>query len=245
MGFALGAAAYTADLDARGSVTLDRSDAVYEWRAGDVVVTVQQFGGGRVENDTFTFTVDAPTPSIESVEPETIGVGAVDQDVVITGTDFVDGATVTFSNGVQVTATDVESDTEITVTITTTGATPGSVTVTVDNNQDAPVGSIDDAFVLSAAPTISSIEPASAARGSTDVTVVITGTDFGPTVTVELEFEEAKGDVTVVSTAVDSPTQVTVVLDVGGASVVGLYDVVLTNDDAGRVTASEAFEVTS
>jgi hypothetical protein len=132
---------------------------------GSVVVTVNGVASNGV-----SFTV-LPTPSITSLTPSS---GAVGTPVTIAGANFGSSqgtSTVSF-NGAAATATNW-SATSITVNVPS-GATTGSVVVTVNG-----VASNGAGFTVLPTPSITSLTPAS----GTDATVVtIAGSNFGTVV---------------------------------------------------------------
>jgi hypothetical protein len=130
--------------------------------SGSVVVTV-----GGVASNGLTFTV-LPTPTITSLTPTS---GPVGGSVTIAGTNFgssQSGSTVTFGS-VQATPS-AWSATSITVPVPT-GASTGSVIVTVGG-----VASNGVTFTVLPTPTLTSVTPTSGPAG-TSVTIV--GTNFG------------------------------------------------------------------
>jgi uncharacterized protein DUF4038/IPT/TIG domain-containing protein/collagenase-like protein with putative collagen-binding domain len=132
---------------------------------GNVVVTV-----GGVSSAGVAFTV-LPTPSITSLSPTS---GLVGVPVTITGTSFgaTQGASSVKFNGITATPTSW-SATSIVVPVPT-GATTGSVVVTVGG-----VASNSASFTVTIpAPSITSLNPNSGAVGTS---VTITGTNFGTT----------------------------------------------------------------
>src|SRR5205807_2230040 len=81
------------------------------------------------------FTVPAK-PSVSSTSPSSRGQGATNQEVNITGSGFVSGASLasSFGAGITVNSTTVKSSTEVVANITIeAGAATGSRTVTVTN----------------------------------------------------------------------------------------------------------------
>ncbi len=133
---------------------------------GNVVVTV-----GGVASNAQTFTITAAAPTLTSLSPTS---GAVGGSVTLTGTNF--GATkgtstVTFHG---TTATPSSWSASSIVVPVPTGATTGNVVVTV-----AGVASNAMTFtVTTAAPTVTSLSPASGIAGAS---VTIVGTNFGAT----------------------------------------------------------------
>ena len=132
--------------------------------SGNVVVTVSG-----VPSNGVVFTVLA-TPSITSLNPTSAPVSA---SVTITGTNFgaTQGSSTVKFNGTAGTPTSW-SATSITVPVPT-GATSGNVVVTV-----AGVASNGVLFTVAGTPSITSLNPTSAAVGTA---VTITGSNFGTT----------------------------------------------------------------
>lgn len=89
-------------------------------------------------------------------------------------------------------------------------------------------------------PTISGVAPASGARGAT-VTVVITGANFDPGVTVSV----SGAGVTVSNRRLDATgNRITADLTIAAGAGIGARDVTVANLDTGSVTATGAFTVT-
>ena len=132
---------------------------------GNVVVTA----AGGVASSGVTFTVTS-APSITSLTPNT---GAVGSSIVIAGSNFgpsQGNGSVKF-NGTSATTITSWGASSITATVPT-GATTGNVVVTAAGG----VASSGVTFTVTAAPSITSLSPASGAVG---VSVTITGTNFG------------------------------------------------------------------
>ncbi|MDA0353708.1 MAG: IPT/TIG domain-containing protein [Chloroflexi bacterium] len=127
--------------------------------------------------DSFTY-IAAPAPLVTTVVPAT-GPTVGGTAVTISGTGFVAGATVTF-DGVAATAVNVTNST--TITATTPAHATGAVAVAV-RNPDSQSGTLASGFVYSAAPTVTSVNPANGPTvGGTDVTINGTGFVTGATV---------------------------------------------------------------
>ncbi|MFM2182483.1 MAG: hypothetical protein RJB61_777, partial [Actinomycetota bacterium] len=140
--------------------------------AGVVNVTVTTAGGTSLTAATTDdYTYVAPTPTITAISP-TSGPTAGGTSVTITGTGFVNGATVRFGTNLSATVT-VNSATSITA-VSPASLTAGPVTLTVTTSG----GTVNfSSFTYNAtAPTVSSFSPTSGGIGFTLVT--ITGTNF-------------------------------------------------------------------
>jgi hypothetical protein len=150
---------------------------VTSWSATSVAVTVPTAAttgnvvvhASGVDSNGVNFTV-LPTPNITSLSPTSGAVGAL---VTITGTNFgsSQGTSTVKFNGTTATATSW-SATSVVVTVPS-GATTGSVVVTVSG-----VASNGLSFTVVAAPSITSLSPISASVGTS---VSITGANFGAT----------------------------------------------------------------
>jgi len=116
-----------------------------------VTVVTPAPGGGTSAAATFTIEPVAPVPSIAGLDPPGITAGQSAFDLVVSGADFVEGATVQW-NGADRDTTFV-SATEVKASIPAADvANPGSVPVTVTN--PAPGGGTSNAlnFIITAPP---------------------------------------------------------------------------------------------
>jgi hypothetical protein len=144
------------------------------------VIVGNPIPGGGVSN-TIAFSVVNPRPTLSSVSPN-IGQQGTQVDVVLTGSNFVNGATVGVSGtGITVTSQFVSS-TRITARFTIAlSATTGGRIVSVTNPSPGGGTNLGDArFTVTAAnpvPTLSALSPNIGGRGQL-VTVRITGTNF-------------------------------------------------------------------
>ena len=129
--------------------------------SGLVVVTV-----GTQSSAGVTFTVTVPAPVISRLDPDS---GPVDSSVTIEGSNFGTSGTVTF-NGT--TASTTSWDTDEIETSVPSGATTGSVVVTVGSQSSAGV----NFTVTIPTPVISRLDPDS---GPVDTEVRIHGSNFG------------------------------------------------------------------
>jgi hypothetical protein len=141
----------------------------------DVQVTNLDSQSG-IKSNSFTY-LDAPTVASISQDAGALNGGAT---VVITGTNFYTGASVSFG-GSSCTVTALSSTS---ITCRTTAHAAGVVAVTV-TNIDSQSDSLAAAFTYRAAPVVSSVSPSFGPIGG-GTTITITGTGFvsGQTVTV-------------------------------------------------------------
>jgi hypothetical protein len=141
------------------------------------VVTVTTSGGTSASSadDQFTY---LPAPTVSSVSPAS-GPVTGGTSVTVSGTGFASGATVDFGT-VAATAVDVLSSTSLTAT---SPAGTEAVDVKVTTGGGTSSASAADQFTYLAAPTVSSVSPASGpVTGGTSVTVSGTGFASGATV---------------------------------------------------------------
>ena len=147
--------------------------------------------------------------------------------VTISGTNFVNGATVSMGG---VAATNVVRVNMTTITATTPAHAAGLVDVVVTNPGETPL-TLTDGFTFAAAPapTVTSIVPTSGSTAGGTI-VTITGTNFvnGATVSIGGVATTGETGAETTSLAVINGTTITAVTGARGAATV---DVVVTNPD--------------
>ena len=175
--------------------------------------------------------VPVPAPTITSISP-TSGTTAGGTVIVITGTGFSSGATVTVGGGSAV----VGTTTSTTIAVTTPPGTAGVKDVVITNT-DHQSGTGAGLFTYitppptpAPAPTITSISPTSGTTAG-GTAIVITGTGFVAGATVTIGGASATvGTITSTTIAATTP-----------AGTAGAKDVVVTNLDAQSVTGTGLF----
>lgn len=207
--------------------------------------SVTNVGPGGGTSAVQTFTVTNPAPTLTSVSPAAGVQGQSAMQVVLTGTGFVSGASVTFapSTDITVNSTTVDSPTQITLSITIgAAAATGPRTITVTNGLPGGGTSGAQTFSVNApvAPTLASIAPAVGDRLQT-LNVVFTGTGF----VAGVSSVNVPADITVNSTVVDSPTQITANLTIGSAATLGANSFTVTNTPAGGTSGAQTFTVSN
>ena len=189
------------------------------------------------------------SPTVTAVNPSE-GDRGENLDVVITGTDFQEGATASFGSGTTVNSATLNSATQLTANLTIAeDAATGPRDVTVTNPGDQS-GTLTDGFTVykkapeppaapgSNPPTVASVTPTSGTEDQT-LSVAIAGSDFQDGAT------SAFGSgVTVTSTTFSSATQLTASLTVAADAVAGSREVTVTNPDGQVGTLANGFEVT-
>jgi len=185
------------------------------------------------------FSVTLPAPAISSVSP-TSGHQGTTIDVTVTGSNFVSGATVTFSGtGITKNSTTFTDSSHITVNITISpSATVSSRDVTVTNpdaQSDTCVGCFD---VLLPAPTATSVSPTSGHRGTT-IDVIVTGTNFVNGANASF----SGTGITVNSTTFTDSSHVTANITISPTATLSTRDVTVTNPDTQAATCAGCFTV--
>ncbi|MCL4794620.1 MAG: IPT/TIG domain-containing protein [Bryobacteraceae bacterium] len=146
---------------------------------GPIPVRVRQ---ADANSNAVDFTVTSTGATLSSLSPSSVTAGSPDFDLTLTGSGFVQGASVLFGSTVLTPAS--LSATQIVVRVTTNLVTaPGSIQVRVrQNNVDtAPL----NLTVTSApVPSISAISPASRVAGSEGFDLTISGANFQQGATV-------------------------------------------------------------
>ncbi len=211
----------TANLSISGSATVGSRDVTVANPAGTATLT-----GG--------FTVDQAPPVIASLTPSQ-GVQGQTENVTITGNYFTGASALSFGAGVATDNFTVDSDTQITATITIGGgAAPGyrDVSVTTAEGADTEI----NGFLVVGVPSVSSATPNQAIQGQS-LSVTLAGTNFLGVTTVSFG-----SGITVNSFTVDSATQISASISVSGSATVGARDVSVTNA-AGTGTLTSGFTV--
>lgn len=211
-------------------------------------VTVDNPGPGGVATCSNCLTI-ASAPSISSLSPNDRGQGAVNQNILITGSNFGAGtwtsSSVWFSGtGITVNSVTRTNSTHLTVNVSiSSSAATGSRSVTVRNPN---LGQVTDsgAFTVNAKPTISSLSPSSRARGQSNQNIVITGSGFlsGSWSTSRVVFSGT--GITVISVTRTNSTHLTVRISVSASATLGARTVTVTNLDGGVGSKASAFTVT-
>jgi hypothetical protein len=187
------------------------------------------------------FTVNA-APTLTALSPSSRGRGATNQNIVVTGTGFVSGASVSFSgSGITVNSTTFNSPTQLTLNLTVASTAligPSNVVIT---NGDGGAGLLANGFTVNAGPTITSPSAASTAKVNkgTTTTVTVTGTGFVNGVTATITGEFTGGSVNWISS-----TQIAVTVSAPqGNKLKG--SITVTNSDGGTFTATDSLESTN
>ena len=191
-------------------------------------------------NNLFTVNTAPIPPSVSSASPSSKPQGASNQSITINGSNFVDGASVSFSGtGITVNSTTYVSFNELTANITISGsATTGTRNVTVIN-PDSQQDTCSNCFTVNAAPSVVSASPASSTQGASGVNVIISGSNF---VSGAVAAFSGAG-ITVSSTIFNNATQLTINIIINGSAATGARDITVTNPDEGVGTGSGIFTI--
>jgi hypothetical protein len=186
---------------------------------------------------TGAFTVNAP-PNPTGSSPASYGQGAKGVKITVTGTNFQNGATVSFGTGVTVTN----------VTFTASNGLPGplgtpdtlAATVTISENAaavqrdvvvtnpDGGVGTLTSGFAVNFGPKVTGITPAFLAPNASNKSVTIAGSNFSTTSGKTAVPTVAGVTFSNVAVAPDG-NSITANATVNSGTAKGLKDVVVTN----------------
>ena len=185
--------------------------------------------GGESASIVNGFTVNAATPVITLVNPNTGAQGATIASVAITGqfTHFVQGTSVaSFGSGITVNSTSVTDATHATANITIDPtAYQGYRDVSVSTSAEAANGS--SLFQITAGPaTIGSLNPNSGSQGQNGLSVAITGTSTH--FTNGSTTASFGGGITVQTLTITDATHATAVINIDSAATVGPRTVTMT-----------------
>ena len=189
------------------------------------------------------FTITYPAPTLSEVIPDS---GLNSGPVTITnlsGTGFLDGATVTLFRGgepdIDAYPVTVETPERISCTVDLTGAEPGLWSIRV-TNPDAQAAELPDAFtIVYPPPAVGGIAPTSGTVGEI-VPANVSGNYFLPGVAVNLtKTGEANVSAAVSGT---TPTKITCEIDLTGVKA-GLWSLTVINPDGQEATLPDTFIV--
>jgi len=221
--------------------------------AVDVTVTTNGVTSATSTVDQFTYTTTPLT--VISIDPATGVAGTSISITNVAGTGFLSGATVKLTKAdsadVSATSVTVVSPTQITCTFVLPAASTTSVGTwnVVITNPDGPSVSLANAFsVTYAAPTVTSMDPATGVAGDLLSGVSITGTNFIPGTTPSVWLAKT-GEVNINATnvIVVSSTQITcdITLTPYINTLPGQWNLVVENADGQTGTKIAAFSLTN
>ena len=189
----------------------------------------------------------AAAPSISSVTPASVGVGAGQsghpaEPIVISVSNVAasDNVTVTFPGytGLTAAVTNVATN-SVTANVSTSAASVASSGFNLTLTDVTTGGSATKAFAIAAAPALTSASPSRLLDGTT-TTVSLTGTGFQSGMVAAAS---AQSQVTFGAVSVTNGTSASVSVTVGNSAPGGAVAVTLTNPDYGWSTQSGAINV--
>ncbi len=210
--------------------------------ARDVIVTNAGPNGG-IATLAGGFTVGFPTLTLTSINP-VIGNRLQTLDVVMTGTNFVNGATTAnFGADITVNSSTVTSSTQLTANITITGtAATGPRAVSVTNpDPGGSTATLNNSFIVNnPTPQVTSITPNSGSRGET-LDIALVGDNFISGLTTA----SFGADITVNALTVIDAANMTANISIAANATLGARTVVITNPTpgGGSVTFVNGFTV--
>ncbi|MEO0082028.1 MAG: IPT/TIG domain-containing protein, partial [candidate division WOR-3 bacterium] len=199
------------------------------------------YSTGTVYGDMRSVMAMMPPPTVATIAPNNGVQGSGPTSTTITGTNFVSGATVSFSGtGVTATSVSVTSPTSLTCNVSiAAGATPASRDVSVTTSYGT--GTLTNGFTVNpGVPTLTGISPNSGAQGQTLTGVTLTGTNFNGG-NAQVIFSTP--GVTATNVVVNSHTQITCDINIAAGTTPGAGTVqVQTN---GGTSGTQPFTVTA
>jgi hypothetical protein len=149
-------------------------------QGGTAQVTVVNAAPGGGTSNALTFTINIPTPTASSLNPNNKIAGSKGFTLTVSGSNFVKGATVQFNGNTRTTT--YVSSTQIKASILASDvATPGTFPVTATN--PSPGGGVSNSLnfiVKNPLPKIVSLTPPNATAGGPAFTLSIKGSNFVP-----------------------------------------------------------------
>ncbi|MGZ4188870.1 MAG: hypothetical protein ACXVD2_03345 [Actinomycetota bacterium] len=205
---------------------------------GPITVTVDDpVSGSTACSDCFSIT---PPPAI-AADDYSVGQGATDHVVSLTGTGFLNGATVAISGlGVSAGSTVWNSATSISVPITASAVAPAGTRDITITNPDSQADTCTGCLTIDPAPRASSFSPAQRGPGLTGQAITVSGSGFMPGTSIAFSGTE----ITAGTASSITGTALNVDVDIDGAAAPGSHDVTLTNPDGGTSTCTGCFQIT-
>ena len=199
---------------------------------------------GANTSNTVNLVVNAAStpPVITSASPSTVGQGAVDRSVTISGSNISSGPTLSVSGaGVTVLSAVYVNSQTITATLSVgAGSAIGARNLVLTNNtglKDTLVGGL----TVTPAPTITSLVPDTMYPGTTQA-LTLTGTNFLSGTDLAFVFSNS-GVIIIGAYTLTGATSVSVTVGTNATLPVGSYSLTFVNGDGGRVTLSNALKI--
>jgi hypothetical protein len=194
---------------------------------------------------TITVTPVSPAPTLAGAAPTSGAQAQTNLNVVLTGTNFLANPICTFGAGIDVNSCTFNSATQLTANVdilASAAVGPRNIVVTDTDTQTATLA---NGFTVVAgtalpAPTLTGITPNAEFQGTTNATIVLTGTNFRPAPTCNFDTDFGG---TVNTCTLVSPTQINVNLNVAANATLGGHNVVVANADGQSATIINGFTV--
>jgi len=196
-------------------VYVDISTEVADGVAYNVTV-VNPDAGKNTLNSAFTVN---KKPTVSATNPSSVGQGATNVEVYVTGSDFVSGANVSFSGtGITISSTVVQDAFTIRVTLSVSeSATTGARDVTV-TNPDSGKETLSGGFTINAGPVVTGCSPNNRGQGAQNQDIEVYGSNFQSGCDVVF----TGGGITVNSVNFVSASTVTANITISGDATTGL-----------------------
>ena len=186
-----------------------------------------------------------PNPVIDAVTPNSLTQGASNQNLVIAGSNFESGATVTFSgSGITINSPPTfNSSSQLTVNISVaSNAATGQRSITITNPTGGS-GSANNLFYITATgiinPTISSVTPSLVYRGTAQI-ITINGTGFKDRAAVSFN---PSSNIVINSNTFKDSGQIEVLLTADSTAALGKREIAVNNFDGGHGSLIDAIEI--
>src|SRR6266496_3891738 len=200
--------------------------------AGTFSITLSATNGNGTGTGPLALTISA-VPTVGSLSPICATAGGTQFTLTVNGANFVSTSTVKW-NGTALTTAFV-SATQLTATVPASLiATPGTASITVVSSCGATSNAVT--FTITAAPTISSIDPACVTPGGPQFTLTVTGTNFVSTSTVNWNG-------TALATTYVSSTQLTAAVPASLIATAGTASITVANPCAGATSTAVTLSI--
>jgi hypothetical protein len=185
----------------------------------------------------------APSPTLSGATPNVGAVGQNNLGVALAGTNFMTSPTCNFGAGITVNSCTYVSGASITASISiASNALSGARNVTVTNS-DGQSATLTSGFsvqstVVYPAPTIASASPNAGMQAQSNLTVILTGTNFLPAPTCSFGV-----GITVNACTYNSPTQLVANISIAANAAIGTNSITVTNTDGQFTVLANGFTV--
>lgn len=206
-----------------------------------------------------------PAPELTTINPTSRGQGATNQNIIINGMDFLDGANVSFSEaGITVNTTTFINSTQLVANIDVAADSYGPCDILIANPDNWSVTK-QDIFSVNGAPGISQVTPSNFLGGTQNQNVVISGyrfldnlvddpngpqltVDFGDGITINsMEFindREVRANINIAKSAYTDGHSVRFINGDAGVDIGGYISVTLPEDGIPPAAVNDLFAST-